>query len=119
MTIRQNLIPDTDKRPGNIFYKALDDGREIVVYPMMFTARLCVGLQDDYGYSRAWCYPSAGRAIMAASEWDGEGDPPDGWIKEVGTERRREGGDPNKEYDASKELPPRLRDRKDAHADQH
>jgi hypothetical protein len=94
-----------------LYRKELDDGREIVVYPMLFTDRLCIGVAGDGGYERAWCYPRlhpAGQttAVIAAEAWDGEGDPPVGWIKEVGTERRRVDGDPEREYDASREPKP-------------
>lgn len=34
---------------------------------------------------------------MAFATWDGTGDP-DGWIRHLGTGRRRPGGDPSKEY---------------------
>lgn len=93
---------------GFVYRRELDDGREIVVYPMLFTDRVCIGLTGEHGYDRAWCYPKEhpmGRSIAtaAAEEWDGEGDPPEGWIKEVGTERRRPDGDPAREFDASKE----------------
>lgn len=86
---------------GYLYRRELEDGREIVVYPMLYTLRLCVGPVGD-GYERAWCYeprPKYGvPALIAAEMWDGEGDPPDGWIKEVGTERRRPDGDPAREF---------------------
>jgi hypothetical protein len=59
---------------------------------MLFTARLCIGVPDEGCYLRAWCYPDTLKCIEAAQTWDGQDDPPDGWIKEVGTDRdcRRE-----------------------------
>lgn len=94
------------KASGYLYRRELDDGREIVVYEMLFTLRLCVGPVGE-GYERAWCYEPSPKygvtALEAAIVWDGEGDPPDGWIKEVGTERRRVDGDPAREFDASTE----------------
>ena len=84
---------------GAIYERVVGDS-EIVVYPMIFTTRVCIGDVGDYGYRRAWCYPSRARAVEAAKAWDGQGDPPDGWIKEVGTERRRVDGTAATEYDA-------------------
>lgn len=77
--------------PGSISHRDLDNGRVLVLYPMIYTYRLCLGWQGDEGYSRAWCYDplmldDAGHDLMF---WNGEGDPPGRWQKEVGTERRR------------------------------
>lgn len=85
------------KSPTELYERDLDDGREITVHLMLFTTRICIGPKGE-GYDRGWCYPDARVAIAAAMAWDGEGDPPDGWIKEVGTERRRVDGDPAQEY---------------------
>jgi hypothetical protein len=87
---------------GFLYRRELEDGREIVVYPMIYTDRICIGVSGEGTYERAWCYPKGGLAATAAEKWDGEGDPPDGWVKEVGIERRRVDGDPAKEFDASK-----------------
>lgn len=73
-------------------HRDLPDGRTITVYQMIFTWRLCIGqTDDDVGYDRAWCYEPRFKADMedALHTWDGEGDPPGRWLKEVGTERRR------------------------------
>jgi hypothetical protein len=93
-------VKHDEKFPGAVYARETDRGY-IVVYRMIYTTRVCIGA-DEFGYSRAWCYPDHDRALVAAEQWNGEGDPPDGWIKEVGTERRRVNGDPNREYDASK-----------------
>jgi hypothetical protein len=85
---------------GSLYTRELPDGRTVSVWRMLYTDRLCIGF-GELGYDRAWCYPH-GLAVPAAEEWDGDGDPPDGWVKEVGTERRRIDGDPAKEFDASK-----------------
>lgn len=85
---------------GAIGWKNLDDGRVIVAYNMIYNMRICVGPQMGFGYDRGWCYPkhSVGIVIAALHAWDGNNDPPDGWMKEVGTGRRRPDGDPSREY---------------------
>jgi hypothetical protein len=83
---------------GYLYRRELDDGREIVVYPMLFTTRVCIGPTGE-GYDRAWCYPNQDAAVAAADRWGGEGDPPGGWIKEVGTSRRRVDGTAATEFD--------------------
>ena len=84
--------------PGAIAAKFLDDGRAIVVYQMIFTARVCIGPDDSQTYDDAWCYDNVAQACEAVLEWDGNGDPPDGWHRHIGSGRRRPGGDPEKEY---------------------
>lgn len=71
----------------SLFHRKLDDGNVILVYRMFFNDRMTWGHQDDEGYERAFCFQQDGSAIIAALEWDGTGDPPGPWIKEVGTER--------------------------------
>lgn len=85
---------------GALGWRNLEDGRVIVLYPMIYTWRLCVGQQMDGGYDRGWCYPkgSLAPALIALAHWDGNDDPVDGWIKEVGVGRRRPDGDPAREY---------------------
>jgi len=81
-----------------IFRRNVDDEYEVLVVPMTFgKARLCYGLQGDFGYERAFCYERPERAIEAAKVWDGTGDPLVGWHREPTTGRRRPGGDPAKE----------------------
>lgn len=89
-----------DIRPGCLYTRYLDDGRELSVAPMTFgKARLCLGPAGEGGYDDAYCYATAGQAILAAAEWDGEGDdPPYGWHRHIGSGRRRPDGDPEKEY---------------------
>ncbi len=83
---------------GSLYQRELDDGRIIVVYPMLFTARLCIGPSDSPCYADAWCFNDPISAIIAAAQWDGDGDPPDGWHRHIGSGRRRTDGDPAKEY---------------------
>ena len=69
--------------------RELGDGRSLYVYSMLFTFRLCIGHTGDNGYNDAYCYPTLGGAVEGFSTWDGEGDAPDGWIRHIGTGRRR------------------------------
>ena len=87
-------------REGAIYWKPLPDGFEITVYPMTYgKARVCFGEQGPTGgITNAYCYENPTLAVVAASLWDGEGDPIDGWHRNPITGRRRENGDPNREY---------------------
>ena len=72
------MIPES--RPRASAYRALPDGRELVVYRMLFTWRLCLGDQEAQTYDRHWCFHTSEEAVRAL-EWDGNGDPPGAWIK--------------------------------------
>ena len=86
-------------REGSIYNRELEDGRELTVYPMLFTFRLCIGEAGAGTYDDAWCYDNAFDAILAAKDWDGKGDdPPHGWHRHIGSGRRRPDGDPTREY---------------------
>lgn len=86
-------------REGAVYHRALSDGREITVYPLvMSTGRVCVGEQASHTYDDAYCYETVELAVLAASVWDGDGDPPEGWFRHVGSGRRRPAGDPGREY---------------------
>lgn len=75
---------------GKVFgWKDLGDGRMAWVFPMMFTARLGVGMTMAATLDDAWCYPSAERALQALDEWDGQGEPI-GWHRHPATDRRRD-----------------------------
>lgn len=69
---------------GALLVRDLDDGRVIVVYPMIFNDRLCIGPSGERSYDRGWCYPKGGAALEAALEWDGTAAPPGPVIKEAG-----------------------------------
>lgn len=84
--------------PGAIYHRELPDGRVIVIYPQIFTTRLCIGPAKGQTYDDAWCYHHPDVALVAASQWDGQNDPPDGWHRHIGTGRRRPHGDPTREY---------------------
>lgn len=78
---------DTNPYPGSVAHRDLDDGRVLVLYPMLFgNMRLCVGPQDEGWYDRGWCYQETHRldALAALASWDGADVPPGIWIKEVG-----------------------------------
>ena len=90
-------MSDDDAADGCMYQRTTQDGDVISVWRMLFgNVRLCwrhaqslPGTYDD-GY----CYASAVRAIVAASLWDGDGDPLDGWHRHPKTGRRRVDGDP-------------------------
>lgn len=79
-----------NSRPGVLAQRVLDDGRELVVYPTIFTTRLCLGPVDEPTYDDAWCYESRSDCLEACAGWDCEGDPPGRWIRHIGSGRRRE-----------------------------
>lgn len=79
------------------FWKDLDDGRVVWVFPMMYNARIGVGLGSMGTLDDGWCYESVEVAIRAAQAWEGEGEP-EGWHRHPGSGRRRPGGDPAQEF---------------------
>lgn len=70
---------------GFMYLRMLPDGRLIGVYRFMYTYGLCVGIQmnaEQYdAYQYRYCYAQCKDAAMAATTWDGTGDPPGPWIK--------------------------------------
>lgn len=86
------------EEPQPLYRRELGDEYEVVVYPMTFgKARLCIGRVGDAGYERGYCYENPAIAVSAAVLWNGQGDPLDGWHREVSSGRRRQNGDPTKE----------------------
>lgn len=89
-------------RAGAVLYRALEDGRELVVYPMLpGQHRLTIGDQGSQIYADAWCYPNVVYTAEALVMWDGQGDPPGPWFRHIGSGRRRrfnEIGDVVEEY---------------------
>lgn len=84
---------------GCLYRRELGNGRLLVVAPMTFgKVRLCIGPAGEPTYEDGWCYEDQRVAIVAAETWDGEGDPPVGWHRQISTGRRREDGDPEREY---------------------
>lgn len=84
--------------PGALAVHELPDGRVVAVCPLIYTYRLIVDC-DDSGYADGYCYPRGSLALvlLAAATWDGQGDPPDGWIRHMGSHRRRPDGTPASE----------------------
>lgn len=76
-------ITEDESRVGSLFHYHLPDGREIVVYPLLFgEARLCTGRIDSDSWQRGFDYPSARDAIDAAYAWTRpEEDPPGNFIR--------------------------------------
>lgn len=66
--------------------RALPDGTIIAVCPMLFTTALIVGI-SEIGYERRYCYERDVDAFVAANTWDGIGDPPGDWVKEIPGDR--------------------------------
>lgn len=86
-------------RPGSLYYRAINEHDEVVVYPMLLNrARLCLSHRGDESVLDAYCYDSRERAIEAAKVWTGEGDPLEGWNRHPNSGRRRPDGDPAKEH---------------------
>jgi hypothetical protein len=81
------------------YYRELPNGRCIVLYPLiMGTVRITVSDIGSPTLDDAWCYSVPGAGLLAAMCWDGEGDPPEGWFRHIGSARRRPEGDPEREY---------------------
>lgn len=91
------------------------NGRWITIEPLLF-GRVAVKITnpqpDDIAedgrslseedFDRGFCdeeytYPSMEAAWAAVLDWDGKGDPPDGWIRHKPSNRRRPSGDPARE----------------------
>lgn len=90
------MIDRTTSGDGALYWRELPDEMEIVVYKMLYNTRLSVG--DGMCLIDGYCYASPARAMEAAAVWDGEGDPLDGWHKNIRSGRRRPDGDPKQEY---------------------
>ena len=72
---------------GFYFVKPLDSGLEIGVIKMLFTWDLCININPNSmfdAYEYRYMYETAGEAVEACSQWDGEGHPPGKWIKRKG-----------------------------------
>jgi hypothetical protein len=87
------------ERPEAIYWRAINEDYEICVYPMGLNTRVCLSERGKWGgILDAWCYRDPARAMEAAAAWSGTGDPLDGWHRNPITGRRREDGDPAREY---------------------
>lgn len=84
-------------------HRDLPDGRLLALEPLLFGDwRLhVVPPASPTSYATAiYDYPmkESEAAVRALQEWDGEGDPPVGWVRMKPSNRRRTDGDPTKEY---------------------
>lgn len=70
-------------REGYRPLRDLPSGELAGVMDMMWTAALCVGL-DELGYRVRYCYATRAEAEAALKAWDGAGDPSGPWIKAKG-----------------------------------
>lgn len=70
----------------------------VAVVPMLFTWALIVGYRDSpWSYYDRWCYDSLEIAVVAATAWNGRGEPY-GWHRHPTSGRRRPDGDHTQEY---------------------
>jgi hypothetical protein len=81
-------------RPSALYWRPLDDEREVVVYRMGYNWRVCLGERGTFGFiENGYCYKDPELALRAAAAWSGEGDPLDGWHRNPFDGRRRPDGD--------------------------
>lgn len=91
------MSEQVSEREGTIAGGLLPDGREWLIYPMIFTFRLVVGDPGAPVYDDCWCYHSIIDAMKGVAEWDGTGEP-QGWHRHPASGRRRPDGDAEHEY---------------------
>ncbi len=79
-----------------------DDGlRYAAIKPLLFHWTMIVGIVGDRaGFDDRWCYGDRAAAERGLRDWSGDGDPA-GWNRHPKTGRRRDGGDPAREYVAA------------------
>lgn len=81
------------KPEGAAYARDLANGYEVVVFPALFgAARLCKARKGDVSSETVYDYPRLSHALQAAVEWDGTGDPLDGWNRHWPSGRRRPDG---------------------------
>lgn len=76
-----------------IVKKELQDGSWICIRKMLFgNVRLSLVEGDpdeiDCFHSQNYCFHDPVLALVAFEIWDGEGDPPSGWVRHIETGRR-------------------------------
>lgn len=84
---------------GYVSPRVLPDGRWAAVMPLIYTGAI-ITMKASHAhlcYEDRWCYHSIADATKALKAWDGEGEPA-GWHRHPASGRRREDGDPLKEY---------------------
>lgn len=76
-------------REGAIGQRILPDGRELVLYPMLFgNSRLCIGEEGAPTFDNGYCYQRTDLAFAALNDWDGSGDP-HGYYRNLATDHRQ------------------------------
>lgn len=71
-----------------LFCRVLGDGRVIHLVPLIYTVRVCIETPADNqggSFTNGWCYAKERviEAIVIAGTWDGQGDPPGPWIRNM------------------------------------
>lgn len=84
---------------GQTRFRLCEGGRSYVaIIPFLFTSAVILGdVEDETGYRDRWCYHDFASALAAFEAWDGTGEPA-GWHRHPASGRRRNGGDPGREY---------------------
>jgi hypothetical protein len=87
--------------------RRLDPDRWVAVVPFLYTWAVITGRWADarYGYVDRWCYHRVEAAVLAATIWDGTGEP-DGWHRHPTSDRYRPNGDPSRETTSNEPEPP-------------
>jgi len=78
-------------------FRVLNDGRVATIQVMHLCLVAIVVDIHGYGHSDAFYYTSREQATRALEQWDGTGEP-QGWVRHPQSGRRRDDGDPSKEY---------------------
>jgi hypothetical protein len=72
---------------GYLCPRKLESGEWIAIVRYLFTFGLVVDIRE-FGYRTRFCYARWDEALAALLSWDGVGDPPGPWIKELGRVER-------------------------------
>jgi len=97
LTLERGL--EVCKQNGYTDYVRFSGGRDACITKFMFTYAVLADI-TEWGYGDRWCFESYAKARAALEEWkqrDGEGEP-SLWHRHPSSGRRREFGDPTKEY---------------------
>ena len=86
MSDMQKILEDE----GYMCVRRMKNGEWIGVSMQIYTCGLCVGL-NEHEYKRRYCYEKLRYALIAASQYEGEGDPIGPWIKVKGEGGERMG----------------------------
>lgn len=78
-------------------FKFLNDGRIAAIQTINTWLVAIVVDVHAYGHNDAFYYRSRERATDALEQWNGTGEP-QGWVRHPQSGRRRDDGDPSKEY---------------------